>query len=52
MYLFEDVMRMRPQNIFIGHEKNKGKMIFSKICEAFEKDGEKIFGFSEMQHIE
>ncbi len=43
MYLFEDVMKMRPQKIFVGHEKNKGQMIFSAICDAFEKDGEKIF---------
>ena len=44
MYLFEDVMKMRPQKIFVGHEKSKGQMIFSAICDAFEKDGEKIFG--------
>lgn len=43
MYLFEDVMKMRPQKIFVGHEKKKGQMIFSAICDAFEKDGEKIF---------
>lgn len=43
MYLFEDVMKMRAGRIFIGHDKNKGSMIFSEICKAFEKDGEKIF---------
>ena len=24
MYLFEDVMKMRPENIFIGHHKKNG----------------------------
>lgn len=51
MYLFEDVMKMRPEKIFAGHHKNKGKMIFSEICRAFEKDGEKIFGIEELEHI-
>ena len=48
MYLFEDVMKMRPENIFIGHHKNNGKMIFSEICKAFEQDGEKIFGIEDL----
>jgi len=41
MYLFEDVMKMRPEKIFPGCKERK---LFSKICEAFETDGEKIFG--------
>ncbi len=41
MYLFEDVMKMRPGNIFKGH---KGLMIFSEICRAYEDQGEGIFG--------
>lgn len=41
MYLFEDVMKMRPANIFKGH---RGQMIFSEICRAFEETGEEIFG--------
>lgn len=51
MYLFEDIMKMRPEKIFAGHHKNKGKMIFSEICRTFEKDGEKIFGIEELEHI-
>ena len=51
MYLFEDVMKMRPENIFIGHHKNNGKMIFSEICKAFEQDGEGIFGIGDLEHI-
>lgn len=44
MYLFEDVLKMRPQNIFKGHAAQNGKMIFSEICNAFEKNGVEIFG--------
>lgn len=51
MYLFEDVMKMRPGKIFIGHDNNQGNMIFSEICKAFEKDGEKIFDL-QLKHIE
>lgn len=51
MYLFEDVMKMRPENIFIGHHKNNGKMIFSEICKAFEQDGEGIFGIEDLENI-
>ncbi len=51
MYLFEDVMKMRPENIFVGHHKNNGKMIFSEICKAFERDGEGIFGIGDLEHI-
>lgn len=43
MYLFEDVMKMKPQMIFKGHANKNGKMIFSEICKAFEEDGETIF---------
>lgn len=43
MYLFEDVMKMKPQIIFKGHANKNGKMIFSEICRAFEEDGEMIF---------
>lgn len=51
MYLFEDVMKMRPETIFVGHHKNNGKMIFSEICKAFEQDGESIFGIEGLEHI-
>ena len=51
MYLFEDVMKMRPENIFIGHNKKNGKMIFSEICIAFEQDGEGIFGIEDLENI-
>ena len=43
MYLFEDVMKMKPQMIFKGHANKSGKMIFSEICKAFEENGEMIF---------
>ena len=49
MYLFEDVMKMRPANIFKGH---KGKMIFSEICKTFEEKGEELFGISDIEYIE
>ncbi|MDK2965467.1 hypothetical protein [Lacrimispora sp.] len=49
MYLFEDVMKMRPEKIFPGCKERK---LFSKICEAFETDGEKIFGINDLQYIE
>lgn len=49
MYLFEDVMKMRPEKIFPGCKERK---LFSKICEAFETDGEKIFGISDLQYVE
>lgn len=48
MYLFEDVMKMRPEKIFIGC---KDKKLFSKICEAFETDGEKIFGLNDIECV-
>lgn len=51
MYLFEDVMKMRPENIFIGHHKKNGKMIFSEICKAFEQEGEGIFGIEDLGNI-
>lgn len=51
MYLFEDVMKMRPENIFIGHHKKNEKMIFSEICKAFEQDGEGIFGIDDLENI-
>lgn len=49
MYLFEDVMKMRPEKIFIGC---KGIKLFSEICKEFENNGEKIFGIDDLQHIE
>lgn len=49
MYLFEDVMKMRPANIFKGH---KGKMIFSEICNSFEEKGEEVFGITDMAYVE
>lgn len=48
MYLFEDVMKMRPANIFKGH---RGKMIFSEICRTFEEKGEGLFGISDIEYI-
>ncbi|WP_312493109.1 hypothetical protein [Anaerosporobacter sp.] len=49
MYLFEDVMKMRPEKIFPGCKERK---LFSKICEAFETNGEKIFGINDLQYVE
>ena len=49
MYLFEDVMKMRPEKIFIGCKEKK---LFSKICEAFETDGEKIFGLDNIKPVQ
>lgn len=43
MYLFEDVMKMKPSLIFKGHAKRSGEMIYSEICNAFEKEGIEIF---------
>lgn len=49
MYLFEDVMKMRPANIFKGH---RGKMIYSEICRTFEEKGEGLFGISDIEYME
>lgn len=49
MYLFDDAMKMRPANIFRGHE---GKMIFSEICKTFEKSGEGVFGINNIEHCD
>lgn len=49
MYLFEDAVKMRPKNIFKGHS---GKMIFSEICETFEREGEGLFGITEINYCE
>ncbi len=51
MYLFEDVMKMRAEKIFIDYAQKKGKMIFSEICRAFEKEGEHIFGIVDIGHL-
>ena len=51
MYLFEDVMKMRAEKIFVGHDQNKGKMVFSEICKAFENNGEHIFGITDIEHF-
>ena len=51
MYLFEDVMKMRAEKIFIDYAQKKGKMIFSEICKAFEEDGEHIFGIADIGHL-
>jgi hypothetical protein len=51
MYLFEDVMKMRAEKIFVRYAQDKGKMIFSEICKTFEKDGEQIFGITDIDHI-
>ena len=51
MYLFEDVMKMRAEKIFIDYAQKKGKMIFSEICKAFEEDGEHIFGIVVRGHL-
>ena len=49
MYLFEDAMKMRPQNIFKEH---KGKMTFSEICKTFKEKGEGLFGISDIEYFE
>ncbi len=46
LYLFEDVMKMRPQDIFQGYAAQNGRMVFSEICRAFEEMGEAVFGFT------
>lgn len=46
MYLFEDAVKMRPKNIFKGHE---GKLIFSEICKTFERKGEGLFGIMDIK---
>lgn len=46
MYLFEDAMKMSPKKIFKGFENDKGRLTFSKICEAFETTGVDIFGLN------
>ena len=51
MYLFEDVMKMRAEKIFIDYAQKKGEMIFSEICKAFEEDGEHIFGIVDIGHL-
>lgn len=48
MYLFEDVMKMRPAGIFVNHS---GRMIFSEICRSFEEMGEEIFGINSLERI-
>lgn len=48
MYLFEDVMKMRPKSIFRGHE---GRMIFSEICKDFEMNGERVFGIEDLESV-
>lgn len=49
MYLFEDAMKMRPQNVFKGHE---GKKTFSEICNTFKEKGEGLFGISDIEYFE
>ena len=49
MYLFEDAMKMRPQNIFKGHD---GKKTFSEICNTFREKGEGVFGISDIEYFE
>lgn len=49
MYLFEDVMKMRPSKIFGGHG---GRMIFSEICRTFEEDGVGLFGIKEIDYMD
>ena len=49
MYLFEDAVKMRPKNIFAGHE---GKMTFSEICRTFETECEGLFGITDLDYID
>ena len=49
MYLFEDAMKMRPQEFFKGH---KGDMLYSEICNNFDKLGEKIFEILDLAHFD
>lgn len=48
MYLFEDAVKMRPQNIFREH---KGKMTFSEVCKTFEQEREVLFGINDIEYI-
>ena len=49
MYLFEDAMKMRPQEFFKGH---KGDMLYSEICSNFDELGEKIFEILDLAHFD
>jgi hypothetical protein len=44
-------MKMRADKIFVRYAQDKNKMIFSEICKAFGKDGEQIFGITDIEHI-
>ena len=44
MYLFEDVCKINPKPLFTGISETK--LYFSNIVSSFEKDGIKIFNFS------
>lgn len=46
MYLFEDAMKMSPKKIFAGSFNDKGRIMFSEVCEAFEQSGIGVFGFN------
>lgn len=49
MYLFEDVGKMRPGNIFVGHS---GRMTFSEICKTFETKREGLFGITDLKYTD
>jgi len=47
MYLFEDVCKMRPKDVFkdVSVDDGQERMHYSDICASFDKTGIKIFGF-------
>lgn len=49
LYLFEDVMKMRPAALFKGH---RGKMMFSELCNTFEENGAGVFGITDIEEEE
>lgn len=49
MYLFDDAVKMRPKNIFTGHD---GRMTFSEVCKTFETKREGLFGITDLKYID
>ena len=52
MYLFEDVCKMRPTDLFtniIDLEEGQTRPHYSDICKSFDKNGIEIFGFKQSE---
>lgn len=53
MYLYEDVCKMRPGDVFkIKLEDGQTRLHYSDICDAFDLNGIKIFGFEKADIVE